>query len=65
MGPLDQFLIGIEIDKAQGHATMLTVAQNLALVAQTQVHLGKRKAIGGLLKRLEAVLRRRCAAIAL
>ena len=52
MGPLNQLLVGIQVDKAQGHTAMLAVPQDLALVAQTQVHLGERKAIRGLLERL-------------
>ena len=50
MGPFDQFLVGVQVHKVQGHAAMLTVAKNLALVAQTQVHLGERKAVRGLLE---------------
>ena len=65
MGPLDELLVGIEVDKAQGHAAMLAIAQDLALMAQAKVHLRKRKAICGLFERLQAILRRRRAAIAL
>ena len=65
MGPFDQFLVGIEVNKAQGHAAMLAVTQDFTLVAQTQVHLGERKAVRGLFERLETVLCRRCAAVAL
>ena len=65
MGPFDKVLIGIQVHKAQGHATVLTVPQDFALVTQTQVHLGKRKTIRGLFERLETVLCRRGAAIAL
>ena len=50
MSPFDQFLVGVQVHKAQGHAAMLTVAKNLALVAQTQIHLGERKAVRGLLE---------------
>lgn len=34
MRPLDELLVGIKVDKTQGHATMLTVTQDLALVAK-------------------------------
>ena len=65
MGPFDKILVGVQVHKAQGHAAVLAITQDLALVAQTQVHLGERKAVRGLLERLEAVLCRRGAAIAL
>ena len=65
MGPLDQLLVGIQVDKAQSHTAMLAVPQDFALVAQTKVHLGERKAVRGLFERLETVLRRRSAAVAL
>ena len=59
MGPFDKILVGVQVHKAQGHAAVLAVAQNLALVAQAQVHLGERKAVRGLFERLETVLCRR------
>ena len=65
MGPFDKVLIGVQVHKAQGHAAMLAVPQNFALVAQTQVHLGERKAIRGFFERLQTILRRRRAAVAL
>ena len=65
MGPLDQLLVDIQVDKAQGHSAMLAVPQDFALVAQTQVHLRERKAIRGLLERLQAILCCRSAAVAL
>ena len=45
MGPFDKILVGVQVHKAQGHAAMLTVAQDFALMAQAQVHLGERKAV--------------------
>ena len=65
MGPFDKILVGVQVHKAQGHAAVLAVAQNLALVAQAQVHLGERKAVRGLFERLETVLCRRRATVAL
>ena len=65
MGPFDKVLIGVQVHKAQGHTAMLAIPQDFALVAQTQVQLGERKAIRGFFERLQTILRRRRAAVAL